>query len=302
MLGLLSNFRGTRLLIIMIRLLVFFLFAAAIASGQESGTGNIQNHVVRIDKRELELLWHDEFDGKSLDTTKWEYRQLGKRRDAYNVKEAVSVKKGKLYINTWSENQADGEKKFCTGMIGSEGKLAIRKGYFEARIKFNDKPGMWSAFWLQSPTFGKINGKPEESGVEIDIMEHRVNDKDGNDVKNLVASNLHFGFGLESRPFTKMTEDAGKGYHIYGMKWDDDQYIFYFDGILYYRAVKADSVEISKVPEYIILSSEVQDNGWAGKISPGGFGNLQENQTKMIVDWVRVYVQKNVATKSNSGK
>jgi hypothetical protein len=47
------------------------------------------------------LVWSDEFDGIQLDTTKWDYRQLGPRRKAVNVKECVSLDgKGNLVLTT----------------------------------------------------------------------------------------------------------------------------------------------------------------------------------------------------------
>ena len=41
-------------------------------------------------------------------------------------------------------------------------------------MKFNSAPGQWSSFWLQSPTIGDPRGDPEEAGVEMDVVEHRV--------------------------------------------------------------------------------------------------------------------------------
>jgi hypothetical protein len=37
------------------------------------------------------LVWADEFDGQALDLRKWEYRGLGPRRDAVNVKDCVAL-------------------------------------------------------------------------------------------------------------------------------------------------------------------------------------------------------------------
>ena len=45
------------------------------------------------------LVWADEFNGTTLDRKKWDYRQLGKRRDAINVKETVRLDgKGHLVL------------------------------------------------------------------------------------------------------------------------------------------------------------------------------------------------------------
>jgi len=97
-----------------------------------------------------QLAWSDEFDGGTLDMNKWSYRGLGRRHDALNVTDAVSVGGGQLTITTYTSGG-----KHCTGMIGTEGKFERRFGYWEARLQFEGAPGMWSAFWIQTPTFGR---------------------------------------------------------------------------------------------------------------------------------------------------
>ena len=43
-------------------------------------------------------------------------------------------------------------------------------GYFEARVKFPDTDGLWSAFWLQSSNQRKVASEGVD-GTEIDIFE-----------------------------------------------------------------------------------------------------------------------------------
>ena len=225
-----------------------------------------------------QLVWSDEFDGTALDMSKWSYRGLGQRREAVNVTDAASVGGGYLTIATYT---AGG--KHYTGMLGTEGKFERRFGYWQARIRFEDTPGMWSAFWIQTPTFGRPPNDPAGAGMEIDVIEHRVSDKSGKDISGEAHHALHVGGGKSQ---TQVTEDLklGSGFHTYGVQWTETQYRFFVDGTLTWT-----TTPVSKRPEYIILSSEVQDKNWAGTIPAGGYGPLESSKTKMIVDYVRFY-------------
>jgi beta-glucanase (GH16 family) len=78
-----------------------------------------------------ELFWSDEFEGKSLDLEKWDYRGLGARRDAVNVKDAVSLDgEGHLVLTTKGV-----ENEYHTAMIGTQGKFETTYGYFECCFK-----------------------------------------------------------------------------------------------------------------------------------------------------------------------
>ncbi|MCU0916062.1 MAG: neutral/alkaline non-lysosomal ceramidase N-terminal domain-containing protein [Planctomycetes bacterium] len=224
------------------------------------------------------LVWSDEFDGTALDLSKWSYRGLGRRRDALNVADAVSVGDGRLTITTYTA-----EGKHCTGMIGTEGKFEQRFGYWEARIRFDGAPGMWSAFWIQTPAFGRPPNDPATAGMEIDVMEHRVSDRSGQDISGPAHHALHIGGGKSQ---SHVTEDLklGRGFHTYGVLWTETEYRFFVDGKLTWTAAP-----VSKRPEYLILSSEIQDQSWAGTIPAGGYGPRPSSQTRMVVDYVRFF-------------
>jgi len=63
---------------------------AAFSSAQENSKPERKagNNVLPV--KGYELFWSDEFEGKVLDFEKWDYRGLGPRRDAFNVKNTVS--------------------------------------------------------------------------------------------------------------------------------------------------------------------------------------------------------------------
>lgn len=153
-----------------------------------------------------------------------------------------------------------------TGMIMTKNKW--KYGKFEACIKFNTSPGQWSAFWLQSPTYGNINGNPSDSGVEMDIIEHRYVTSNGTNVSSK-AINIHWdGYGAyhKTRSSGLWEGDTGTGYHTYAMEWFPTGMNYYFDNVLKWST----STAVSNVPEYIILSTEVKNNDWAGNIPTGG--------------------------------
>lgn len=227
-----------------------------------------------------ELTWADEFDGSSLDPAKWEYRQLGIRRDAVNTRDAVRVADGELLIATFTDAGTH-----YTGMIGTQGTFQQAFGYWEARIAFSGASGMWSAFWLQSPTIGNPLGDPGTAGAEIDIVEHRLSPSNGKNINHALHWDGYVSPYAKSETSYFNDPSLNDSYHVYAVKWTAEEYVFYVDGIETWRT----SSGISSRPEYLILSSEVEGGDWAGNIPAGGYGALGSTSTMMKVDYVRVY-------------
>src|SRR5262249_56411114 len=88
-----------------------------------------------------------------------------------------------------------------TGFISTRNSFLGTFGYWEASIRFEDASGMWSAFWMQSPTMGNPIGDPATAGAEIDIVEHRFVDSAGADISNKAQHTLHWdGYGSSHPP------------------------------------------------------------------------------------------------------
>ncbi len=235
------------------------------------------------------LVWNDEFDGTTLDTTKWGYWLTGARRDAVNTPTAVSVSGGNVTIATYTSGGTH-----YTGMISTDGKYLPAYGYIEARIDYGDTAGMWSAFWMQSPTMGNPIGDGETAGTEIDICEHRFVDGSAADISNKIVGNIHWdGYGASHKSVGYDSGSIGlaSGFHVYGMEWTPTVQRFYIDGTLKWTVTDATASPVSQRSEFIILSSEVDDTSttWAGTIPAAGYGSLLTTTTKMAVDYVRVY-------------
>lgn len=234
------------------------------------------------------LAWQDEFAGDALDASKWT-AQSGPRRSAVNTPAAVSVSGGMLTITTYTD-----AGRHYTGFIDTAGKYEPVHGYLEARIRFDSTPGEWGAFWLQSPTMGNPVGHTAAAGAEIDVVEHRARDQSGADVSNQYVMNLHWdGYGAShatsgstGRPAPGGAPLAGN-WHVYALRWTPDEYVFYLDGIEQWRSSDAPS----RRSEFLRLTCEVLERGWAGDIPAGGYGTAAASTTRMQVDWVRVWQQ-----------
>lgn len=223
--------------------------------------------------------WADEFDGTGLDSSLWEYRQPGVRNDAINTADAVSVSGGDLKITTYTANGQN-----YTGMIGTQNTFRQTYGYWEASIDFNGSAGMWSAFWLQSPTMGSPIGNPASAGTEMDIVEFRTNPTNGNVNNSAVHWDGYAGYHQSEANFQNNTALL-TGYHTYSMLWTPGSMTYYVDGVATWTGSGA---PVSQHSEYIILSSEVNSGSWAGNTPAGGYGTQQTSTTNMLVDYVRV--------------
>ena len=246
------------------------------------------------------LVWGDEFNGSSLDTSKWDYWLLGSRRDAVNVTNGVSLNGSNLVITTYTSGGTH-----YTAMVANDSTFRSRYGYWEASVKWGDTNGMWSAMWMQSPTMGTYLYDPFVSGSELDIAEHRSTDGGSNgDIINQVQNNIHwngYGSSAASAGSGNIGSGLGSGFHTYGFLWTPGTaatsiYTVYVDGSnLRSWSYANNAVPISESTEWMIFSSEVDDTSttWAGTIPTGGYGALGTSTTQLTVDYARYYAPTN---------
>lgn len=237
-----------------------------------------------------ELKWADEFDGTQLDPAKWKHWLPGKRRDAINTPDAVSVADGKLTIATYTEGG-----KHCTAMVCTEGIFEPVFGYWEARIQWHDAPGTWSVFWTVSqpmllPDMGAHIGDVAKAGNEVDFVEHREVDHEGKRIAGKANFTLHWdGYAAHRNGSGFLTDDLklDEGFHIYGCEWSESGYRFFIDGKLLWETPGP----VSKRPQFAILSTEVDGKLWSWRIPEEGYGDRASGRVKMVVDYVRYYAK-----------
>ncbi len=238
------------------------------------------------------LVWGDEFNGTSLDTNKWTYWLTGSHRDAINVTNAVAVGGGNLTVTTYSSGGTN-----YAGMVASQYHFHPRYGYYEANIQWGDTNGMWSAFWLRSPTMGTFLNDIYDSGGEIDACEHRYVGIFGTYNANIVSDNIHWnGYGTAegSSGSPNVGTNLDIGFHTYGLLWNGPTYLFSIDDSQVWDGTSTTPLFGSDA--YVILSSEVDDTSttWAGYIPTNGYPSQAQSSIKMTVDYFRYYAPTNV--------
>ena len=96
-------------------------------------------------KSDFDLVWSDEFNGDTLDTTKWKFDGQLTRRNSEIQIYADSMEDGNLQFDgqsavivpkIQSRVSIDGRKyKYTSADISTQGKQAWKYGYFEIRAK-----------------------------------------------------------------------------------------------------------------------------------------------------------------------
>ncbi len=214
------------------------------------------------------LAWNDEFDGKTLDVSKWDVPEYH-RRDAWWSRKAVSLDgKGHLVMRTLREGD-----RILDGCIRTRRKFEHAFGYYVCRARLQKQPGHWSAFWLYNDCVGKV-GDEGRDGTEIDIFEKPWLD-------DRVQHALHWdGYkkAHKSKGHVARVPGVMEGWHTFSLWWRPEEYVFYVDGKETWRT-KAGGV--CQVPLYIKISDET--GKWAGDIRRAKLPDAFQ------VDYVRVY-------------
>jgi len=184
-----------------------------------------------------ELVWADDFDGSSLDGSKWNIQTgdgtaegipgWGNNELQSYQADNISVAGGNLII-TAREEAADG-RNYTSGRINTAGKLDIRYGRVEASIHAAGGQGLWSAFWML-PTDSRYG--TWAAGGEVDIMEVFSRDP-----SPFTQAAIHYGMAwpLNTFHYAKYSDiDPADGFHTYAVEWDEQQLRWFVDGVHYY--------------------------------------------------------------------
>jgi beta-glucanase (GH16 family) len=246
------------------------------------------------------LVWHDEFDDATLDTTKWRYathNSGGSEQQAYTVgrTENVRLENSNLILEAKKDGYVDGWT-WSSGRIDTSGLAGFKYGRLEAKLRYDVVSGAFPAFWTIGtcayyPTGENVHGVKKSLGTqwaqngEIDMFEGRGTNSE---ISQGGFYNQDDGKGNLNMVFGTKNIDASQ-YHVYAVEWTDTTIIAYIDGVETGRKNISDVTSWHR-PMYIILNMAVG--------STGGYPTDDCTSMKMEVDWVRVYAPKSVTEKT----
>ena len=250
-----------------------------------TSTVNKDDTVRTINGQNYVRTFYDEFEGKDLDSTKWEKCPEQYRQSNYSKWDDNLTKldgKGHLVL---SANYVEGDSALHCGAIRTRKKdysydlFNQKYGYFEISAKLQSKKGFWSAFWLMPDQIdrGVVGGA---DGTEIDIFEAF------DPVNKRINHAIHWdGYGSKHKKIdynAKSNVYDGK-YHTFALDWSKDSYVFYIDGKKTYT-ITSKQAKICEYADYLKISLE--SGAWTGKPKKADMPD------SISVDYVKVYQRK----------
>lgn len=235
------------------------------------------------------LTFNDEFNGTSIDTTKWNVRNndSNSNEQSYLLAANVGVANGNLQITAKKENV--GGKLYTSGYIDSIGKFSQRYGLWRMRAKLNtpigSSQGIWPALWLRGDT----------SVMEIDIIEAwgvgasgPLNGYRTGSGAGTLWESTNGGAKLSAWA-TAAGVDLSADFHIYECEWTADYIALRCDGVEFVRATPTNFPYMTG-PNYagaanMRINVQVSSDGayYGAPDASTVFPNT------LLVDWVRVY-------------
>lgn len=271
------------------------------------------------------LVWSDEFDGDSIDPTRWEHEVNcwgggnGEQQCYVDAAQNSFVQDGQLHIvalrgdtqgpavndddPAYDPNDTSATLPYSSARLRTRDLGDWRFGRIEVRARLPFGQGTWPAIWML-PT-ARVYGGWAASG-EIDIMEAVNLRVDG---ENRVHGTLHYGSYWPNNVYSGMEytlpggADPAADFHDYAVEWELGEVRWYVDGhhfatqredgwyTLYEdeqgQMVVGEGASPFDESFHLILNLAV-GGAWAANVNAGGVDESVFPQ-ELTIEHVRVY-------------
>lgn len=234
-------------------------------------------------KSKWKLVWSEDFDGNSLDSSKWS-RIPRKKHDWSNYMSSsdscYELREGKLLlkgiINTFEISDT---ARFLTGGVYTKRKQNFTYGKMAVRAKLHAAKGAWPAFWMLPE---KRGAWPD--GGEIDIMERLSYD-------SIIYQTVHTLYTVrlgitDTPPHTKTSPFCTDKFNTYSIEIHPDSLVFAINDSTTFSYPKIETDKEQQYPfgrPYYLLLDMQLGGSWVGSVAE------KDLPTYMEIDWVRFY-------------
>jgi beta-glucanase (GH16 family) len=251
----------------------------------------------------LTLVWNDEFNGTTLDPTRWKTFS-GLYNTPYCVQnytarsQNVRVENGSLVLE--GHREASNGMSYTSGMVVSNdfretatsstrGNTAWRYGRYEMRARVPDAAGLWPAFWMR-PADGVYGGWPRSG--EIDILEY-AGPTPTSWTDRRIVHDLHWWSATardnngSAGKFTPVTAAWLDQFHTFAIEWTPQGFTWFVDGRQTHQVRSGWSAPGggpgAPFDQDFFITLNLQMGGWAGQVDNQTLPDMFE------IDYVRVY-------------
>lgn len=261
------------------------------------------------------LVWYDDFNGNSLDTSKWN-NEGATGAGGYGNKELqdyeinyCEVKDGNLIIKPQFQYNALEDRNvpdsYYSTKLWTKNQFNFKYGRIEIRAKLPKGQGTNATGWMCG---NGSNGKWPDCG-EIDLF-----DTMNESTKTKIVQSIHckrFNGMITSegqKHWDSVIDTATSAYHTYGAIWNDKKITFTVDGVIsgtydpsQYTLSGDGTDDITIWPfnnsQYLVLQCAIGGT-LGGNVTTDGWtmidksGDIETYQDKMYIDSVKVYKTK----------
>ncbi len=241
-----------------------------------------------------DLLWHDEFDGSTLDDSIWNYEPhepgwTNEELQEYTTStDNVFLRDGKLVLKA-IKSEKNGGDYYTSGKITAQNKKDFTYGKVVASAKVPAGKGLWPAIWMM-PQDEQHYGQWPKCG-EIDIMEVLGSRLD------TAYGTLHYGEPHAEQQGTYILENGGSyadAFHEFSVEWEPGEMRWYIDGNLYhtvndwFTAVQGEDEKPYPAPfdqPFFVQMNLAVGGTWPGNPD----ASTDFDKAEFEIDYVRVY-------------
>jgi len=231
-----------------------------------------------------EMVWNDEFDGSSINTSDWVFETgtgnsgWGNNEKQYYRQENAWVEGGVLTIEARSENYMGSS--YTSSARKTQNKKSFQYGRIDIRALLPKGQGIWPALWMLGDN---IQSAGWPACGEIDIMEMIG----GSGREKTVHGTVHWdsnGHVYAGGSYTLQSGIFANEYHVFTIIWDENYITWFVNDIQFYKIDITPAHMTEFHQKFFFIFNVAVGGNW-----PGSPDETTVFPQQMRVDYVRVF-------------